>query len=317
MRPRGYSLVTSPVAWGIVALAIVAAVGAVAWRVSSQRPIESSPVASRPTVPNASGLPRIGHVYLLILENNSPKQISDPASAPYYASLLRRYASTIDYHGVARPSQPNYLALFSGSTHGVDDDNPHDIDARTMADQLEDKGMTWHVYAENVPAGCFTGRTASGGRDGPGTYARKHEPAISFDSIREDPRRCANITDLSSLHYGAADFSLIVPNLCHDMHDCSVADGDRFLGDLVPRLIEDPAWAENDLLVITFDEGTGGDRANDLLTLFVGSRVRPEFTSSVRYDHYSLLRTLEDAWRLGCLAETCTAPAMTDLFKPN
>ena len=268
-------------------------------------------------MPDASGLPRIGHVYLLILENKSPGQISDRDAAPYYNSLLRRYASTTDYHGVARPSQPNYIALLSGSTHGVDDDNSHDIDAPTIADQLEAKGRTWHVYAENVPPDCFSGRTASGGRDGPGTYARKHEPAISFDGIRQNPARCANITDLSSLRPAAADFSLIIPNLCHDMHDCGVAQGDRFLSELVPRLVDDPSWAENDLLVITFDEGAGDDRDNDLLTLFVGASVKPEFRSSVRYDHYSLLRTFQDAWGLGCLARTCTAPAMTDLFKPD
>jgi hypothetical protein len=301
--------------WALVVLALVVAIVVVVWQAGRPASGEPSPPESRQPVPNASGLPQLRHVYLLILENKSPDQIGDADEAPYYASLLRANASTTDYHAVARPSQPNYIALFSGSTHGIDDDKVHNLDARTIADQLEKVGKSWHVYAENVPEGCYTGETASDGRDGTGTYARKHEPAISFDAIRHDPARCARITNFSSFRAGEVDFSLILPNLCHDMHDCSVAEGDRFLRDWIPRLVDGAGWTDRDLLVITFDEGAGRDQQNELLTLFAGSLVKPGFRSPVRYDHYSLLRTFEDAWGLGCIANSCSAAAMTDMFK--
>ena len=113
-------------------------------------------------------------------------------------SLIGQGASTEEFQSIAHPSQPNYLALLSGSTQGVLDDSVHTVSAPSLFDQLETAGKTWRVAAENVPDGCFDGATAEGGRDGPGTYVRKHDPAISFPSISGDPARCASIGDLSA-----------------------------------------------------------------------------------------------------------------------
>ncbi len=137
----------------------------------------------------------------------------------------RRLRAGDELRGVAHPSEPNYLALFSGSTQGIADDANHDFAGHNLADQLEARGKTWRVFAQNVPLDCFTGATASGGEDGAGTYARKHEPAISFTDISTSPSRCGNITDFTHFDPAAADFEFIAPNLCNDMHDCSVCDG--------------------------------------------------------------------------------------------
>ena len=109
------------------------------------------------------------------------------------SSFVDRYGLAEQSFGVARPSQPNYFALFSGSTHGVTDNGGHDLDAPTIADQIEATGRTWGEYAENRPPDCFSGRSAKDGRDGPGVYQRKHAPAISFNSIRTDPDRCGRL----------------------------------------------------------------------------------------------------------------------------
>src|SRR5207302_6410287 len=135
-------------------------------------------------------------VWLIVMENRSYSQVIDDGDAPFINALAARYGLATDYHGVARPSQPNYLALISGSTQGVSDDGVHDLDAKTLLDQLEAAGHSWHVYAENVPAGCYRGATARNGPDGYATYARKHEPAISFLSISRDPARCGRVTNL-------------------------------------------------------------------------------------------------------------------------
>jgi phosphatidylinositol-3-phosphatase len=281
--------------------------------------VSASPTASAagPSTAPASpsgGLPLFRHVYLIVLENKAYGRIVGSAAAPYLNRLADRYGLATAWFAVAHPSEPNYLALFSGGTRGVSDDGVHSLTSRTIADQLEAAGRSWRVFAENVPTGCFDGGQASGGPDGPGTYARKHEPAISFRQIADDPARCARITDFSHFSPAAVDFSLIVPNLCHDMHDCSVATGDRFMAGFVPRIVDAPSWGPDDLLVITFDEGVGLDQR--VATIVISDRVPAGFRSSVRHDHYSLVRTLEVAWGLGCLDRACSADTIAEFFAP-
>jgi hypothetical protein len=263
----------------------------------------------------AGPVPPFSHIYLIVLENHPLSAIIDSGQAPYLQSLATQYGLAANEVSVAHPSQPNYLALFSGSTHGVDDDQLHDIVAPNLADRLEARGRSWHVFAENVPAGCYTGARASEGPDGSGTYARKHEPAISFMNISTNPSRCAHISDLSSFDPMTADFELIVPNLCHDMHDCTVGVGDDWLKTFVPKILASPGWQQNGALFITFDEGNettvGGER---VATLVISPQVQPGFRSMVAHTHYSLLRTFEASWGLDCLDEDCDANDLSEFF---
>jgi hypothetical protein len=253
---------------------------------------------------------------VIVMENHAYDSIVGNAAAPYLNSLIRGGGLAGRYHAVAHPSQPNYLALFSGSTHGVTDDAVHDLHAVNLADQLERHGRTWRVFAQNVPPGCFTGSVASGGADGPGTYARKHEPAISFSSIAGDRARCRNITDFSRFDPAAADFELIVPNMCNDTHDCPVETGDAFLRSFVPRITDSTAFADS-VLFITWDEGTGDTGGGGhVATIVVSPLVRTGLVSRVEHTHYSLLRTIQAAWGLGCLEHSCTANDLRELFLP-
>ena len=259
-----------------------------------------------------SGVPAFAHVHLIVMENHGLSGILGNGAAPYLNSLIARYGLATDYRAVAHPSEPNYLALFSGSTQGVTDDGVHNIAAGNLADQLDAAGRTWRVFAQNVPPGCFQGYSASGGPDGPGTYARKHEPAISFTSISGNAARCANITDFAHFDPASADYELIIPNMCNDMHDCGVAQGDRFLAGFVPRILDSAAWQRGGVLFITWDEGSGSE---PVATLVIAPGVPAGFRSSVPHDHYSLLRTIEDAWGLPCLAHACSANAMAEFFR--
>jgi hypothetical protein len=254
------------------------------------------------------------HVWLLVLENHSYNQIMRRNDAPNLKSLANHYGLATDMHAVARPSQPNYLALISSSTHGVTDNNPHDLEAPTLLDQLDAAGLDWRVNAENVPEGCFTGATASGGADGSGTYARKHEPAISFTAVSGNPARCARIRNLSAFDPSAAAFTLIVPNLCHDMHDCSVGDADRWLGTFLPRITESREFQEGGLLLITFDESHGDDDTQHIPMIYAAPYVAAGSQATERATHYSLLRTIEQAFGLPCLAQACDAQPMAELL---
>ena len=294
---------------GLIAILLVvgvAASGAVLLRDSVSSASPASPVPS-------DGVPSFRHVYVLVMENKSPADIIDRPDAPFLNHLIDRYASATDYRAVTHPSQPNYLALFSGSTHGIGDNESHDVGGPTIASQLEAAGRTWRVAAENVPGGCYTGALASDGPDGVGRYARKHNPAISFTEIQESTSRCANIHDFSHFEPGAADYQFIVPNLCNQMHDCTVAVGDAFLKQFVGDLIGSPSWSKDDVLFLTWDEGRHSPQ-NSVPLVVVSDRVKSGYVSARPYTHYSLLRTIQAAWQLPCLHESCSASPFSDFF---
>jgi hypothetical protein len=281
---------------------------------TSPSAVSSTPVRATFTPP-ATAPPVFSRVYVIVMENKEYGEIVGSANAPYLNSLIAQYGLATNYTGVAHPSEPNYLALFSGSTQGATSDGVYNLDGANLVDQLEAKGKTWRVFAENVPTNCFTGEVGVNGEDGAGFYARKHNPAISFTDISTSPTRCANITDFTHFDPAAADYALIVPNLCHDMHDCSVASGDDFLKKFVPKILDRPAWTSGGVLFITWDEGTtnagGGGRVP---LLVISSRVPTGFQSATAHNHYSLVRTIEEAWGLGCLNESCKANTLAEFF---
>ena len=254
-------------------------------------------------------------VWIIVLENTDYERVVHGPDDPYLHSLIDGDGLAEAYTGIGRPSQPNYLALFSGSTQGVGDNDDHDIDAPTIADQLEVAGRTWGEYAENVPSGCFLGSSSKGGRDGAGEYRRKHAPAISFRSISGDPRRCALIQDLTAFRPGDVDYALIIPNQCHAAHDCALGAADAWLKAFVPRILESAAYRAGGALFVTFDEDAGeAAGGGHVATIVASPHVAAGARSTTSYDHFSLLRTIEAAWGLDCIAKSCDAQPMTDLF---
>jgi phosphatidylinositol-3-phosphatase len=301
----------------VLVLVAVAVVAAGAWVIREQRenPPVGTPVPAGSPLGSAAagGQPIFGHVYLVIFENHGYDTVVKGTQMPYLKSLIAKGGLATAYQAVSRPSQPNYIALFSGDVHDIDDDNVHNVDAANLADQLEGKGKSWSVSAENVPGSCFTGATATGGRDGTGTYARKHEPAISFVSISRDPIRCARIHDLKAFDPAEADFQLIIPNLCNDAHDCPLSTADTWLSKLAPKILDSDTFKKDGLLIVTFDEADSR-QVNHVPLVAVGASVRPGTTFNTPTTHYSLLRTIEDNWALGCIARTCSAPNLGGLF---
>jgi acid phosphatase len=302
-----------------IVLALVSAVVAACSSGPAATPTPSAaPPASETAAAAHGGLPQFTHVYVLVLENEEYTSLVGSAKAPYLNGLIAGYGLATNYFGVAHPSQPNYLALFSGSTQGVTDDSNHDLPGANLADQLETAHKTWSVFAQDYPGGCFTGATKGGNGEGigaAGSYARKHVPAISFTAISSNPARCARISNLAAFDPAAADFELIVPNQCNDMHSCPISDGDQFLSLFVPRIISSPAFAGS-VLFITTDEGSSDSGGGgQIATVVVSPLGKTGFTSNVRHDHYSLLRTIENSWGLPCLGQACSATDLSEFFK--
>jgi len=144
----------------------------------------------------------IQHIIWVWFENREYTAIT-AATAPYFTSFAAANVNLTNFYGVSHPSEPNYLDAFSGSNQGVTDDGDYTFPASTdnLAKQLAAAGKSWRVYAQDYPNPCFDGDSSTGGVDGPGLageYARKHNPAISFESVRLDPIQCAYIQRLAN-----------------------------------------------------------------------------------------------------------------------
>jgi len=273
---------------------------------------------STPAVPAAAAqgqrIPRFTHVLVVVFENREAIDIAGSPDAPTFRALARRYATLTRYTAVTHPSLPNYLALVSGSTQGITSDCTECVvRARSLADTLAASGRTWKTYAEGLPRPGFTGASA-------GRYAKKHDPFLYFRGVLDSPRRRRNVVPFTRLARDVAarslpDYALVVPDLCHDMHDCPVATGDAWLREHIVPLLRSPALSGGAVFVV-FDEGTedvGG--GGEVEALALGPMVRPGSVFSEPTNHYGLLRTLEDAWSLPRLGSSATANPITGIWK--
>jgi hypothetical protein len=262
-------------------------------------------------------MPRFDHVYLLVMENQEYDSIVGNPDAPYVSDLIASYGLATNYYAITHPSQPNYLALFTGGTRGVRDNAVHHVGGRNLVDQLSDHRLTWRVHAQDYPGRCSQVEVAQGGVDldgAPGTYVRKHNPAIGLTSVSSRPGRCAHVTNLDGFNAAGARFQMIIPNMINSMHDGTVRQGDDFLRAFVPRITQSAAFG-NSLLLITWDEGSSGAGGGGrVAAIVVSPRVPAGFRSATRHDHFSLLRTIEGALGLGCLRHACEANDLREFF---
>lgn len=321
----------------MVGLAIGAGLVGAAWWLSvhtGDDPVQDftacagSQPTTRPSQPSAPAarVPRFSHVVVIVMENKDCGDVIGNPEAPYINSLAGRSALATESFAITHPSLPNYLALTGGSTFGIRSDcTTCHVPATNLVDQLEAAGLSWKAYMESMPAPCFRGTKA-------GLYAKKHNPFLYYDNISQRPARCANVVPLDHL---TADvrrrklpaFSWITPNLCDDMHNrnCGIRAGDKFLSRLLPPLLH--AVGSNGVVFLTWDEGESSSTegccekagGGHVATIVAGPLAQPGARSSLPYDHYSLLRTIEDGFgvpRLRSAACPCTPPLTALLRDP-
>ena len=251
----------------------------------------------RGTLPAAAADP-IKKIVIVVLENTAE---SEAVKMPYLATLAKRGALLSNDHAEVHPSQPNYIAMIAGSSYGVEDrlngDGRVTLDRRHIGDLLEEHGLTWKVYAEDYPGHCFLGPSS-------GLYARKHVPFLSFKNVQTDPARCAKIVDAATFDGDVQSgslpaFSLYIPNLRNDGHD----GPDRLVNanawmqkTFDQKLLGNKDAMKNLLFIVTFDEGSGGSRhkRSRIATILVGDAVRPGSELADDYNHFSLLKLVED-----------------------
>lgn len=239
------------------------------------------------------------------MENHSSDQIMSSGSTPFIHSLAAGGVLLTDMHGVTHPSQPNYVALFSGGTQGVSGDGcPQHLSGPNLAAQLLAAGHTFTGYSEGLPSAGFTGC-------GSGAYARKHNPWADYASL---PASLNQPWSAFPADYAALPtVAFVVPNLDDDMHDGSIRAGDSWLSQHLGGYAQ---WARthNSLLVVTWDEDDFG-AANKIATVLSGAHVRPGATFGARADHYATLRLIEDSVGLGHLGGAANARQVTGVWR--
>ena len=324
----------------------------------------------------SSGIPHFQHIIEIMMENQKYGTIIGNPLAPNLNRLANTYGLATNYFGVTHPSEPNYVANVGGDFFGIQDDNQfycspayvaanptdtnctgttvdHTISAQSIADQLTAAGMTWKGYFQNLPPTPTNLIKIGPNANGPYTfkwpsnavalYADKHNPFVNFTGTQD---ALANMVPDTQLFADLADnslpnYSLVVPDQCHDMHGTGtcgalnqlVSLGDTYVGNLVDAIQGSAAWQKGvNAIVITWDEddfsdvnqpGTGCCGADPggghVATIVITNQGAQHVTDGTAYNHYSLLKTMEEAFGLPLLAHAgdSNVPDMAPLFNPG
>jgi len=288
---------------------------------SAPTPTIASTPTPLPLVPNFS------HIVIMIFENKEYGTVVGNPDMAYFNFLANSYTLLNQDYATTHPSLPNYISLIGGDTFGILDDCDFAdcyINAPSLPDLIEASGRTWKTYQEDMPEPCFTGNTLR--------YARKHNPFIFFDPIRLDAERCArSIVPLTQLDVDLAandlpNFIFITPNICHSAHDCDMIYADRFIKAQMDKLYPAlEATGEPYLIILTWDEGQGTHSCCGLpelaggriATVLISPQVKQNFQDENPYSHYSILKTISEAWGLTKLGHAADAetPLITAPWK--
>jgi acid phosphatase len=249
-------------------------------------------------------------VLVFVEENHSLTQMK--SGMPYTFSLAKQYGYATHYQAVTHPSLPNYLAITGGDTFGVTDDNPpsaHPLSGASVFGQALATGHTAKTYAQTMTTKCQL--TSSG------NYAVKHNPWTYFTDERSacatyDVPGSAFPSDVSAGRLPTV--GLVVPNLCNDAHNCSLATADNWFKQQMQAVFAGPDWKAGRLAVIlTADESGSGDTTNTVLTVVIHPSQHAHVVSTP-LTHYSLTRLLDDVAHAAYLRNAATAPSLSDAF---
>ena len=270
----------------------------------------------RPSPPGG-GAPRAGHVFIVTEENQDYAAVIGSPSMPYLNSLAQQHGLANQYYANTHPSIGNYFMLATGQIITNDDSYSTIVTVDNVVRRLLAAGKTWKSYAEDLPSVGYTGADV-------GRYARKHNVFALLSDVANDSVQRKNLvpftqfaTDLAN---GALpDYVNIVPNLCHDAHDCSLDTADTWLRNNIAPLLASGTFQREGLLIITFDEsGSDNTRGGGRIAwIVVSSKAKATYQSTTLLQHESTLRlTLEALGITQFPGAAAAAPAMAEFFTP-
>lgn len=249
-------------------------------------------------------VPRPDHVVIVMEENHASSEVIGSSAAPYINSLASQGALLTNSHAITHPSQPNYLALFAGSTFGLSDDScPHTFMDANLAQELIQASDSFGGYLEDLPSVGYTGCKSS-------KYTRSHNPWVNFTNVPSSVSMPFSSfpTNFSSL----PTVSIVVPSKQNDMHDGTIEQADAWLKSNINSYI---TWSKTNksLLIVTWDEDDRSS-ANNIPTIFVGPMVKTG-NYSENVNHYNVLRTLEAMYGLPYTNQSASVTTITDIWQ--
>lgn len=262
------------------------------------------------SIPPSSALKPVSKVLVFIEENHSLEQMK--GGMPYAYGLARTFGYATDYTAITHPSLPNYLAIASGSTHGITDDmDPagHELRGRTVLGQAIAAGMTAATYVDGMPNNCaLTG--------GGNAYAPKHNPWAYF----VDERASCMKYDVPIAGLGGAISSgrlptvgMVIPNLNNDAHDGPLGTADAWFKGWMTKIMAGSDWTSGRLVVVLTADEDDRLSGNKVLTIVMNPRVKGQVVTTP-LSHYSLTRFLEEVARTPFLDAAKTAPSLRKAF---
>jgi hypothetical protein len=274
------------------------------------------------TTQGPSDIPRYDHVVVVIEENHAYHEVIGSANATYINELAKGGVLFTDSHGIGHPSQPNYLALFSGSTQGVKGDGCLErvtpFKTPNLGAALINKKFTFMGYAQTMPAVGFLGCTSGSSSVTFGSlYARKHTPWVNWLGTGPNcipASLSVPMDDFPKNFKNLPTIAFVVPDMDYDMHNIGYAGdaaairrGDKWLKDNISKYAD---WAKNhnSLLIVTFDEDDyNSQNGNMIPTIFYGEHVNQgEYAKPI--NHYHVLHTLEVMYGLPSADDVSAAP---------
>ena len=253
----------------------------------------------------ADPLPRPDHIVIVMEENKSFQQIIGNKDAPYINALAQRGMLFTESYGITHPSQPNYLALFSGSTHNITNDACLlELTGDNLASMLIAQNLSFVSYSESLPEASYLGCMS-------GAYMRKHNPLSNWLALAKlNQPYSAFPQDFNML----PTVALVMPNQRNDMHDGSIAQGDDWLAQNIDKYAQ---WAlmHNSLLIVTWDEDNGS-AGNHIATVFLGAMVKPG-QSAQHINHYTLLRMISEMYDLPYLGHSSEEKSISSIWKSS
>jgi len=280
--------------------------------------------------------PNIKTVFIILMENHNwtggkkGHNIKGSPDAPYINNTLLPMASHAEQYfnppGI-HPSLPNYLWLEAGTNFGILNDNPPSADSQTTTSHLvtflTSANISWKAYEEDI-SGTVCPLTDFM------NYAVRHDPFVYFDDVtdNQDPNSANCISHVrpyselpTDLANGTvAQYNFITPNVCDDMHDrCkplrnSIKQGDTWLSNNVPAILNSPAYQNGGALFITWDEAGTGDGPIGMIVLSPFAKGGG-YSNSVHYTHGSTLRTFQEIFGVSpLLGDGANESDLSDLF---
>ncbi len=289
----------------VLALVLCALVGTAALA-SGQTPTTAAGTTAAATSRSTTGATKL---LVVVMENHSLSQMR--AGMPYTFGLAQRYGYATDYHALRHPSLPNYIAIAGGDMYGIHDDkapSAHPITRQSVFGQARRHRKTAAVYAEGMSSPCqLTNR---------GRYAVKHNPWAYFVNNRvgckaADRPMAAFGPDVRAGRLPRV--GMVVPDLCHDAHNCSLATADAWFKRLMSTVYAGSDWRSGRLAVVLTADEDDHNQGNVVLTTLI-HRSQVHHVVSTRLTHYSLTRLYDEVAGLPYLHNAATAPSMAKAF---